>query len=629
VTEFDLIVIGAGHAGCEAALAAARMGLRTAVVTLRRDRIAFMPCNPAVGGLGKGHLVRELDALGGEMGRAIDAAGIQFRVLNRSKGPAVWSPRAQADKALYASTMRARLESQPGLEILETSIESLCVERSGQSARVRGVRTAAGDEVGARAVILTTGTFLAALMHVGDDRVRGGRSGEPPAQGMSDALRDLGFRLGRLKTGTPPRLLRDSIDFSRFEHQLGDDPPRPFSHATARLDVEQVPCWIAHTNEDVHALVRANLHRAPMYNGAIRSTGPRYCPSIEDKVVRFAERASHHLFLEPEGRHSPEIYVNGLSTSLPRDVQHAIVHRVPGLESAQIARYGYAVEYDYVPPDQLRDTLETRLVDGLYLAGQIAGTSGYEEAAAQGLVAGINAAARILDLPPFVLRRSEAYIGVLIDDLVRMTLVEPYRMFTSRAEFRIALRIDNAAERLMPYAERFGLLQDDVRDVVARDAAALAAIEPALARRVAADEVQQLATSTGAALGTGAATLEQLLRAPGIGVRDILRWLPEAQHARPEVHEKLEVSIKYAGYVRRQERSLQDAAQFESRRIPPEFDFGSIAGLSTEAAIKLAHFRPRDMAQASRIDGVRAADLSLLLVHLHRHAQATEAQVHP
>ncbi len=617
----DILVIGAGHAGCEAALAAARMGLRTAVVTLRPDRIGFMPCNPAIGGLGKGHLVREVDALGGEMGRAIDAAGIQFRLLNRSKGPAVWSPRAQADKDLYAATMRRRLETQPNLTILCTSIEGLEVERVADGRlRVRGVRTATGDTIETRAVIITTGTFLDATMHCGRDQTAGGRSGEPASSGLSASFRALGFRLGRLKTGTPPRLQRASIDFDRFEVQLGDDPPRPFSHATESLDVEQVPCWIAHTTPEVHAIVRANLHQAPMYNGQIRSTGPRYCPSIEDKVVRFADRDAHHLFLEPEGRTSPEIYVNGLSTSLPRDVQHEIVRRIPGLEHAAIARYGYAVEYDYVPSDQLQDTLETRAVAGLYLAGQINGTSGYEEAAAQGLVAGINAAASCAGLPPLVLRRSEAYIGVLVDDLVRMDLVEPYRMFTSRAEFRLALRIDNAADRLMPYAERYGLLAHDARTIRDRDVVAAARIRVALGRRAPA-EARTSFEPVASAAATAGATFEQLLRMPQVRLSDLVPWLPEAMGSRPEVLERVEIETKYAGYVRRQEREAAAMARLDDQAIPYDLDFGGVSGLSTEAAQKLATRRPRTIGQASRIDGVRAADLSLLMVHLERRAR--------
>jgi tRNA uridine 5-carboxymethylaminomethyl modification enzyme len=617
--DYDVVVLGAGHAGIEAALAPARMGLRTAVVTLRRDRIGFMPCNPAIGGLGKGHLVRELDALGGQMGRAIDAAGIQFRVLNRRKGPAVWSPRAQADKALYARLQRATLESQPGLDVLETAIVGLDVDAGPDGRpRVRAVRTADGATIETRAVVITSGTFLEALMHQGADRIRGGRSGEPPVTGLSDALRALGLRLGRLKTGTPPRLLRDSIPFERFLEQRGDEPPRPFSHATEKLELEQVSCWIATTTEEVHALIRANLHRAPMYNGQIVSTGPRYCPSIEDKVVRFAERSAHHLFLEPEGRTSPEVYVNGLSTSLPRDVQREAVRRIPGLEGAEIARFGYAVEYDYVPSDQIDDTLATRTVAGLWLAGQINGTSGYEEAAAQGLVAGINVAARLLGQEPLVLRRSEAYIGVLVDDLVRMTLSEPYRMFTSRAEFRLALRSDNADERLMPYAERYGLLADDVRCSRERDAAARAQLEAALERRPGAEEATRLAARTGVALGSGGGTWEQLLRTPGVTLADLAEFVPECGAARPEVLEKVEVAVKYAGYVRRQERAVRAAAELAARALPDGLDFGKIPGLSTEAAIKLERRRPLDLEQASRIDGVRAADLALLLVHVRR-----------
>ena len=422
--------------------------------------------------------------------------------------------------------------------------------------------------------------------------------------------------------------MRDSIDLSRFEVQPGDDPPRPFSHATAALDVEQVPCWIAHTTAEVHAVIRANLDRAPMYNGQIHSSGPRYCPSIEDKVVRFAARDAHHLFLEPEGRTSPEIYVNGLSTSLPRDVQDEVVRRIPGLEDAVIARYGYAVEYDYVPSDQLHDTLETRAVEGLYLAGQINGTSGYEEAAAQGLVAGINAAASCNGLPPLVLRRSEAYIGVLVDDLVRMDLVEPYRMFTSRAEFRLSLRIDNAADRLMPHAERYGLLAEDAGAIHARDLQQVKRVRDALAARAPAAVLAVVEGLVGAAANPGA-TFEQLLRMPAVRLSELAAWLPEAEGARAEVLERVEVETKYAGYVRRQDREATALARLEDRAIPPELAFDRVQGLSTEAAQKLALRRPRTLGQASRIDGVRAADLSLLLVHLERGERSAAVGVEP
>jgi tRNA uridine 5-carboxymethylaminomethyl modification enzyme len=622
----DVIVIGAGHAGCEAALAAARMGLRTAVVTLRPDRIGFMPCNPAIGGLGKGHLVRELDALGGEMGRAIDAAGIQFRLLNRSKGPAVWSPRAQADKDLYAAEMRRRLEAQPNLSILVTSVEGLETESLDATRRIRGIRITGGECIDASAVIITTGTFLDARMHCGAEQTAGGRSGEPTSTGLSRAFRELGFRLGRLKTGTPPRLWRDSLDFTRFETQLGDEPPRPFSHATEKLEVAQVPCWITRTTADAHAIVRANLHRAPMYNGQIRCSGPRYCPSIEDKVVRFAERDSHHLFLEPEGRESTEIYVNGLSTSLPRAVQDEIVRCIPGLETAAIARHGYAVEYDYVPSGQLLDTLETRTVRGLYLAGQINGTSGYEEAAAQGLIAGINAAAACRGLEPLILKRSEAYIGVLVDDLVRMDLVEPYRMFTSRAEFRLSLRIDNAADRLMHHAERFGLLADDARRMQARDARAAADLQRGLATAAPPDARAAIAARTGITASPGT-TLEQLLRMPAVRLVDLAPWLLGAPGQRAEVLERVEIQTKYAGYVRRQEREAAELARLEERAIPVGLDFEAVSGLSSEAAQKLSIRRPRTLGQAARIDGVRATDLSLLLVHLERHNRLPEMDI--
>lgn len=578
----EVIVVGAGHAGIEAALACARMGHETLVLTLSLEAIGRMSCNPAIGGLAKGQIVREIDALGGEMARATDETGIQFRMLNTSKGPAVRSPRAQCDKILYERRMARTLASEPRLRLVEDVAEEVLVEGD----RVAGIRGRRGEYL-APAVILTTGTFLKAVQHCGELKREGGRIHEPSAERLSDSLRRLGFEIGRLKTGTPARLRKDSIDFDRLQEQRGDPEPVPFSHFTTRFPVQpQISCWTTYTNERTHEILRANLHRAPMYSGQISSVGPRYCPSIEDKVVRFREKSRHLIFLEPETLDGDSIYVNGASTSTPPDVQEAFLRTIPGLERAEILRYGYAVEYDYAPPHQLRPTLETRRIRGLYFAGQINGTSGYEEAGGQGIVAGINAALRLQGRPPFILRRDEAYIGVLIDDLIRLEHREPYRMFTSRAEYRLLLRTDNADRRLMPHAFALGLLKDR-SDFDSRERAIAAAL--AELRRTGKDA---------------------LLRRPEVGIHDVLPGLPRA------VAEAVEIEVKYEGYIRRQAQDVERFRRLEEKLIPESFDYRRVRHLRFEAREKLERIRPRSIGQASRIAGVTPADLQLLLVHL-------------
>jgi tRNA uridine 5-carboxymethylaminomethyl modification enzyme len=577
----DVVVVGAGHAGIEAALACARMGHAVTVLTLSADACGRMSCNPAIGGLAKGQIVREIDALGGEMARATDETGIQFRVLNTGKGPAVRSPRAQCDKLLYERRMSRLLAAEPRVTLVEDSAEEVLVE-GGRAVGVRGKKS----EHPARAVILTTGTFLRALQHCGELKRAGGRLGEPSADGLSGSLAALGFEVGRLKTGTPARLRRDSIDFDRCVRQPGDAVPTPFSHFTTSLPQRQVDCWITHTHEGTHRILRDNLHRSPMYSGQITSTGPRYCPSIEDKVVRFADKERHQLFLEPETLEGDSIYVNGASTSTPPDVQEAFLRSVPGLEKAEFLRYGYAVEYDYVPPHQLRPTLETKRIEGLYHAGQINGTSGYEEAAGQGLVAGINAALKLEGRPPFVLRRDEAYLGVLVDDLIRLEHREPYRMFTSRAEYRLLLRSDNADRRLMPRAFELGLL---------RDRSAFDARERAIG-----DALASLRASG----------RDALLRRPETAIADVLPGLP------PPVAEQVEIEIKYEGYIRRQKLDVDRFRRAEEKAIPDRFDYASVRHLRHEAREKLQRFRPASLGQALRIAGITPVDVQLLRVHL-------------
>jgi len=605
--DYDILVIGAGHAGTEAALAAARLGARTALLTSNLDTVGQMSCNPAIGGIGKGQIVREIDALGGAMGLATDATGIQFRLLNRRKGPAMRGPRAQTDKKAYQNEIKRIVEWQGNLTLRQEAVEELIDEPAARGEagetrrRVTGVRCGGGVVYRAPRVILTTGTFLSALMHTGETKTPGGRAGEGTGSGISAALRRLGFRVARFKTGTPPRLNARTIDFSQTEEQPGDERPEPFSFLTTQLTQRQVPCHIAHTNPRVHELIRANLHRAPMYTGQIESGGPRYCPSIEDKVVRFADKPQHQLFLEPEGYHTAEIYVNGLPTSLPRDVQEGMFRLIPGLTRAEIMRYGYAVEYDYCPPDQLRRTLQTKLVAGLYFAGQINGTTGYEEAAGQGLMAGANAALTLRDGPDaeFILSRDEAYIGVLIDDLVTRGVDEPYRMFTSRAEFRLKLRYDNADRRLTPRGLDVGLISPDRESRFRKKSKAICQWRAALD-----------------SLRIDGVTATRFLRRPDATWMDLARSAPELSTVPSEVAEQVTHDIKYAGYIARQDIEVQRQRRLAHKRIPADFDFLALAHMRNEARERLSRHRPETIDQATRISGITPADIALLLVYL-------------
>ncbi len=618
IKDYDVIVVGAGHAGCEAALASARMGCSVLVLTINVDMIGHMPCNPAIGGLAKGQIVREIDALGGEMAIAADKTAIQFKMLNVTRGPAVHGPRAQSDRHQYKLYMKNVLQNQPGIDIKQEIVEKLCI----QNGKVTGVITNLETEYKAKTVILTTGTFLKGLIHIGLNSFKAGRAGEFPSEKLSDSLIEAGFELGRLKTGTTPRLNTNSIDYSNLTPQYGDENPRPFSFSTEKLNLVQIPCYLTYTTTATHDIIRKNLDRSPLYRGKILGIGPRYCPSIEDKVVRFTDKERHHIFLEPEGKNDAEVYVNGLSTSLPVDVQIDLLHSIPGLEHAEIIRPGYAIEYDFCPPHQIKATLETKKIEGLYFAGQINGTSGYEEAAGQGLIAGINAALKIKNMDPFILDRSEAYIGVLIDDLITKGTQEPYRMFTSRAEYRLILRQDNADLRLMEKGFKIGLLsKDKYNQMIEKKSGIEKEMKRLQSIFIYPDKSDEFLKKYGYPPSKGKLELMTLLKRPDITYSVLGEINEESKKVNKLIAEQVEIEVKYTGYIERQNRQIEEFKKLETKKIPENIDYNQINGLPQEPKQKLNKIKPSNLGQASRISGVSPADITVLMIYLKNYEE--------